>query len=100
MEMAATTIFVVLFVLAIAGISYLVVLWVRGTRPIIRVMLMKGKWGFGAQPCPRCGSALPRLHTPKPLKQGGSFNCPNCGCEVDQLGREIHAVSDDTASKG
>jgi hypothetical protein len=85
----ADTIIIVGLIIAIACIAYLVVLWIRGTRPIIRVTIMKGKWGFGAVPCPRCGSALPRLHTPKPINQGGGFFCPNCGCEVDRLGREI-----------
>ena len=70
--------------IAIAGVAYLIVLWVRGTRPILRVMIMKGKWGLAAVPCPRCGSPLPRLHTPKPLNQGGGFFCPNCGREADR----------------
>ena len=76
-------------IIAIACFAYLVVLWIRGTRPIIRVIIAKGKWGFGSVSCPRCGSALPRLHTPKPLKEGGGFTCPNCGCEIDRLGRQI-----------
>ena len=73
-------------IIIIAGGAYLAVLLIRGTRPVIRLMITKA--GFGAVPCPRCGSALPRLHTPKPLKQGGGFFCPNCGCEVDRVGRE------------
>jgi len=88
LEVTETTI-IVCSIIAIAGVAYLVVLWVRGTRPILRVMVMKGKWGFAAVPCPRCGSPLPRLHTPKPLEQGGGFFCPNCGCEVDRVGREV-----------
>jgi predicted RNA-binding Zn-ribbon protein involved in translation (DUF1610 family) len=76
-------------IIIIAGGAYLAVLWVRGTRPVIRLMIMKGAWGFRAVPCPQCGSALPRLHTPKPLKQGGGFTCPNCGCAVDRLGHQI-----------
>lgn len=46
--------------------------------------------GRGQKTCPRCRTELPRTRYPTSLKQGlwGGWTCPNCGCEVDRLGRE------------
>src|ERR1700674_2927180 len=82
-------ILIVCSIIVIASGAYLALMWALGIRPIFRVIIMKGKCGLGSQPCPRCGSALPRLHIPKPFKQGGGFPCKNCGCEVDRLGHQI-----------
>src|SRR5262249_45445286 len=53
----------------------------------------KNKWGINLAEvfCPRCGTALPRMHEPRSLRQAiwGGWTCPVCGAGVDKWGREI-----------
>ena len=54
---------------------------------IVGVMLIAGE---GRRACPRCTTELPQTRKPASLKQAlwGGWTCPDCGCEVDRLGRE------------
>jgi hypothetical protein len=40
--------------------------------------------------CPRCGTPRPSHRTPTSIRQlmYGDWTCANCGCEVDNTGRE------------
>ncbi len=41
--------------------------------------------------CAECGAKLPRVRTPRSLRQAmlGGGTCPNCGIELDRKGRAI-----------
>ena len=54
---------------------------------------VKNVWGvnLGAVNCPRCQAPLPRVRTPRSLRQAllGGSTCKLCGCEIDKWGRDI-----------
>jgi hypothetical protein len=76
----------IIIVLVLLALIVFVALIVHGT-------IKKTDWGlnFRQVSCPRCGTALQAIRSPRSLREAlwGGGTCPKCGCEMDKWGREI-----------
>jgi len=75
-----------------------------GTVLVVFGSIVKNRWGVNldAVSCPRCDSPLPRVRDPQNARQAlwGGWTCVECGCEVDQWGREVNRRSRDDVPSG
>jgi len=55
--------------------------------------IRESKWGINIYPvnCPKCSENMPRFRSPKSFRElmWGGWNCPKCGCRMNQWGKEI-----------
>ena len=60
------------------------------------------KWAINIKQtyCPECGTALPKVRTPKNMRQflWGGWTCEACGTEVGKLGQRLFSRNSDPSA--